>query len=434
MGGSVGKVVAVAAAVAVPFAAPTISASLGLSSAINTAVGAAAGSAIGTVAGSAITGAALGAVTATVTGQPISRGAIVGGITGGLGGFFNTPTTGDITSASGQVGRSLPSVPEVGLSTASPADAVFGTVPTSVTPNVGAGLTTADLGISPVLGAGRQFTAATSQTAIADLGTDLTDTLRSTGSKVLSKVTSPDALASLTVQAVGQLTAAALVPDAGLPGFSPEEQELVAARRQELEELRVRDNAAYEQQIALSKQLLTQAGYVDPTYFANQARNQAAILGARQQRDLEDERAFNPLIGDFTTADKNRMSIERARQQQSAFDTGFLKGIDLQGQLLTDAARTIPSSPTAYSVGLDRLQDDLAIGRTLADTQRKNIAGLTSTLNTTSGRDQADEENLQRITQNTITGLNTDTQNYLDNRFDMSFDDEELKNQLTGRT
>jgi hypothetical protein len=316
MGGSVGKVVAVAAAVAVPFAAPTISASLGLSSAINTAVGAAAGSAIGTVAGSAITGAALGAVTATVTGQPISRGAIVGGITGGLGGFFNTPTTGDITSASGQVGRSLPSVPEVGLSTASPADAVFGTVPTSVTPNVGAGLTTADLGISPVLGAGRQFTAATSQTAIADLGTDLTDTLRSTGSKVLSKVTSPDALASLTVQAVGQLTAAALVPDAGLPGFSPEEQELVAARRQELEELRVRDNAAYEQQIALSKQLLTQAGYVDPTYFANQARNQAAILGARQQRDLEDERAFNPLIGDFTTADKNRMSIERARQQQ----------------------------------------------------------------------------------------------------------------------
>jgi hypothetical protein len=80
------------------------------------------------------------------------------------------------------------------------------------------------------------------------------------------------------------------------------------------------------------------------------------------------------------------------------------------------------------------LQDDLAIGRTLADTQRKNIAGLTSTLNTTSGRDQADEENLQRITQNTITGLNTDTQNYLDNRFDMSFDDEELKNQLTGRT
>lgn len=434
MGGSVGKVVAVAAAVAVPFAAPTISASIGLSSAINTAVGAAAGSAIGTVAGSAITGAALGALTATVTGQPISRGAIVGGITGGLGGFFNTPTTGDITAASGQVGTSLPSVPEVGLSTASPADAVFGTVPTSATPTVGAGLTTADLGVSPVLGAGRTATAATSQTAIADLGTDLTDTLRSTGSKVLDKVTSPDALASLTVQAVGQLTAAALVPDAGLPGFSPEEQELVAARRQELEELRVRDNAAYEQQIALSKQLLTQAGYVDPTYFANQARNQAAILGARQQRDLEDERAFNPLIGDFTTADKNRMSIERARQQQSAFDTGFLKGIDLQGQLLTDAAKTIPSSPTAYTVGLDRLQDDLAIGRTLADTQRRNIAGLTSTLNTTSGRDEADEENLKRITQNTIAGLNTDNQNYLDNRFNMSLDDEELKNQLTGRT
>ena len=239
---------------------------------------------------------------------------------------------------------------------------------------------------------------------------------------------------SLTVQAVGQLTAAALVPDAGLPGFSPEEQELVAARRQELEELRVRDNAAYEQQIALSKQLLTQAGYVDPTYFANQARNQVAILGARQRKELEDERAFNPTLGDFTTADINRMNIDQARRQASAFDTGFLKGIDLQGQLLTDAGKTIPSSPTAYSVGLDRLQDDVAGARTIADTQRKNIAGLTSALNTTSGRDEEDEENLKRITQNTIAGLNTDNQNYLDNRFDMSLDDEALKNQLTGRT
>ena len=97
-------------------------------------------------------------------------------------------------------------MPEVGLSTASPADAVFGTVPTSATPTVGAGLTTADLGVSPVLGAGRAATAATSQTAVADLGTDLTDTLKSTGSKVLDKVTNPDALASLTVQAVGPVS------------------------------------------------------------------------------------------------------------------------------------------------------------------------------------------------------------------------------------
>lgn len=438
MGGSVGRVVSVVAAVAIPVYAPSIAASFGVSSAINTAVGAAASSAIGTVAGSAVTGAALGAVSAIVTGQPISRGAISGFIGGGIGGgidaFTGGAAAGDVTSTSGQVSGGLPSVPEVGLSTASPADAVFGTVPTSATPTVGAGLTTADLGVSPVLGAGRAATAATSQTAIADLGTDLTDTLKNTGSKVLDKVTNPDALASLTVQAVGQLTAAALVPDAGLPGFSPEEQELVAARRQELEELRVRDNAAYEQQIALSKQLLTQAGYVDPTYFANQARNQVAILGARQRKELEDERAFNPTLGDFTTADINRMNIDQARRQASAFDTGFLKGIDLQGQLLTDAGKTIPSSPTAYSVGLDRLQDDVAGARTIADTQRKNIAGLASALNTTSGRDKEDEENLKRITQNTIAGLNTDNQNYLDNRFDMSLDDEALKNQLTGRT
>jgi len=399
MGGSVGRVVSVVAAVAIPVYAPSIAASFGVSSAINTAVGAAASSAIGTVAGSAVTGAALGAVSAIVTGQPISRGAITGFIGGGIGGgidaFTGGAAAGDVTSTSGQVSGGLPSVPEVGLSTASPADAVFGTVPTSTTPTVGAGLTTADLGVSPVLGAGRAATAATSQTAIADkLGTNLTDTLKNTGSKVLDKVTSPDALASLTVQAVGQLTAAALVPDSGLPGFSPEEQELVATRRQELEELKARDIDKYNQQIELSKRYLTQAGYVDPNYFANQARNQAAILGARQRKELEDERAFNPTLGDFTTADINRMNVDQARRQASAFDTGFLQGVNLQNQLTDRATASLPTSNPNYAAGLAGLQTTLGTARELGDTDRTNVAKTLAGLNTTSGRTEKDQETI----------------------------------------
>ncbi len=387
MGGSVGRVVSVVAAVAIPVYAPQIAASFGVSSAINTAVGAAAGSAIGTVAGSAVTGAALGAVSAIVTGQPISRGAITGFIGGGIGGgidaFTGGAAAGDVTSTSGQVSGGLPSVPEVGLSTASPADAVFGTVPTSATPTVGTGLTTADFGVSQALTRNAPTT-----------GLDIVENLKDTGSKVLDKVTNADALASLTVQAVGQLTAAALVPDSGLPGFSPEEQELVATRRQELEELKARDIDKYNQQIELSKRYLTQAGYVDPNYFANQARNQAAILGARQRRELEDERAFNPTLGDFTTADINRMNVDQARRQASAFDTGFLQGVNLQNQLTDRATASLPTSNPNYAAGLAGLQTTLGTARELGDTDRTNLAKTLAGLNTTSGRTEKDQETI----------------------------------------
>ena len=108
MGGSVGRVVAVAAAVAVPFAAPTIASSIGLSSTIAGALGRTAGN----VLGSAIVGAGLGSVAAVVSGQPISRGATTGFIGGGIGGFLGGGPEGAATAADGSV------ITDAGLGTA----------------------------------------------------------------------------------------------------------------------------------------------------------------------------------------------------------------------------------------------------------------------------------------------------------------------------
>lgn len=401
-GGGITRVIATVATIAVPFAAPGIAASLGVSGAISAATGLTVSS---TVA-SAITGAAMGGIAAAVGGQSITRGALMGGIGGAVGGYLQGGAP-EITTATGEAvaagGSGLPSVPEIGLSTASPAEAVFG--PAASGPALS------------VPGALPQSAAATAaaSTTTQGLGQELLSNVQSAGSKVLDKITSPDVLASATLQAVGQLTAAAMVPEAGLPGFSPEEQELVEARRQELEELKARDLDAYNQQIAISKQYLQQAGLVDPTYFAAQSANRALIASARARKEQEDEQAFDPFR--TPTAGENvRTNLETARQRQTAFDKGYLQGIGLQTDYTEAARKTMPdSSPTNYYDRLAGLQGTLATGRTVGDQQRQNVAGYMSQLNLQTGRDAEDQE---RIDESIRAGLAMGSpDSYLDDEF-----------------
>jgi hypothetical protein len=384
-GGGITRVIATVAAVAVPFAAPAIAASLGVSGAISAATGLTVSS---TVA-SAITGAAMGGIAAAIGGQSITRGALMGGIGGGVGGYLQGGESA-ITTATGEAvaagGSGLPPVPEIGLSSVSPAEAVFGPAAT------GPALSVPGAGVS-IPGALPQSAAATATTT-QGLGQELLSNVQSAGSKVLDKITSPDVLASATLQAVGQLTAAAMVPEAGLPGFSPEEQELVEARRQELEELKARDLDAYNQQIAISKQYLQQAGLVDPTYFATQSANRALIASARARKEQEDERAFDPFRAP-TAGEDVRTNLATARQRQTAFDKGYLEGIGLQTDYTEAARKTMPaSSPTKYYEGLAGLQSTLAYGSRVGDKQRQNVADYTSQFNLQTGRDEEEKKKL----------------------------------------
>jgi hypothetical protein len=440
MGGSVGKVVSVVAAVAIPVYAPGIAASFGVSSAINTAIGAAAGSTIGTVAGSAIVGAGLGAVSAVVTGQPISRGATAGFIGGGIGGGIEALSGADAIYGGPAVDAAGNPIP--GAAQGATATTVTAPVPVGATnPLAGADMSAVGRLTQQGGGAARQAAGLTGLGTVdaRNTGRSLQEVARTTGSQVLDKVLDADKLASLTVQAVGQLTAAALYPDSGLPGFSEEEKELVEARRKEMEELRIKDNEAYEQQIALSKQLLVQAGYVDPTYFANQAANTAAIQNARAIQEQRERDAFNPLLTEFNTAQLNQQSIDAAKNRQAAFDTGFLKGVDMRSTILGNIGDAIPKAPTQYSVLTADLQDDLSKAEDRAVKGRQNVANFTAGLNTTTGRSPEDEANLARITKNVtdgMTGLTSsgqDSTNYLRPNLGgltLSYDDDEVADRI----
>jgi len=406
-GGGITRVIATVAAVAVPFAAPGIAASLGVSGAISAATGLTVSS---TVA-SAITGAAIGGIAAAIGGQPITRGALMGGIGGAVGGYLQGEPA--ITTATGEAvaagGSGLPPIPEIGLSSASPTEAVFGPAVSGPALSV------------PVPGAGISIPGALQQSAVTNtttqgLGQELLSNVQRAGSKVLNRITSPDVLASATLQAVGQLTAAAMVPEAGLPGFSPEEQELVEARRQELEELKVRDLDAYNQQIAISKQYLQQAGLVDPTYFAAQSANRALIASARARKQQEDEQAFDPFR--TPTAGENvRTNLETARQRQTAFDKGYLQGIGLQTDYTEAARKTMPaSSPTNYYDRLAGLQGTLAYGSNLGNKQRQNVAGYMSQFNLQTGRDAEDQEKIDESIRAGLAEVSPDS--YLDDQLE----------------
>jgi hypothetical protein len=386
-GGSVGRVIGVVAAIAIPVFAPTIAASLGVSAAVSTATGIAAG-AITTGIGSAITGAAMGAISAAVTGQSISRGALTGGLTAGLaGGIQEYMNPGSLTTTT--TGEQVVSAgPNVNPTAATPAEQIF---PTSTGPG---GLTTADLGVPSSLGTPGVQTAVQRSAAAEATGKTLTEVIKSTGEKIYDKVTTPEVLASATLQAVGQLAASAMVPEAGLPGFSPEEQELVEARRQELEELKTRDIEKYNQQIELSKRYLTQAGFVDPNYYALQSANRSLVLGARQDREQRARDAFDPLGDGRTAGDQSRLDIARQKARQEAFDTGFLQGVGLQNQYLNASSTALPTSNPNYAAGLVGLQNTFETARQEGDKDRtliyENLAGL----NTTTGRDEEEQKKI----------------------------------------
>ena len=98
--------------------------------------------------------------------------------------------------------------------------------------------------------------------------------------EVAAKFRDPKALADLTLRAAGQLAGAALVGS----GLSPEEEALLAAQRQDLENLRQTNQQLFQQKLDQAQALLGEARYFDPNYFRQQAETAAKVNIGRQQQ------------------------------------------------------------------------------------------------------------------------------------------------------
>jgi len=454
-GGGVKKVVAVVAAIAIPIAAPAIASSIGLSAAI----GAATTATVGSVVGSAIVGAGLGAVTAAVTGQSVKSGAIMGAIGGGIAGYFSAPTQAAQapTSATGaqptgtgvganagagqpvSVGETLTS--GTGTSTltgTAGTDTLLTAQPDTLVNATTGGTTAADLGaqlsnvpasanatslmaqgVDPSIAnamAGAAPTAsgtvatgaaAGAGTQTASLGTRFMNGVRATGSAVAAKLTNPETLANMTLQAGAMLAANAAVPEVPT-GMTEEERQIYQERVAELQDLKAKDEAAFNAQMDQAKAFLQQAQQYDPTYMAFQAGNKAAIENERKMRE-QLRRAGLSRGRDVSASEMRRMALDASRDVSSKFDAGYLQGTRLQNAALSSASN-IPTGSSPYYNALTGIQQTLSTDRAnqLAAREKEvgNLTKFFGGLAAYKGNTPDEESRINDITEAYQAGLN----------------------------
>lgn len=386
-GGGAKKVLAVVAAVAIPIAAPAIASSIAASSVLGATISAAMTTTAGAVVSSAIVGAGLGAITAKVTGGNVKAGAISGLIGGGIGGYgsaskglFGTPqggVQGTVNRTFGtSFGQGTPTQDASILSNQS----TDGLVNASYTdPNVSNAIVT-------------DSSVALSNDAAS--GSFLDSMKKGVGAateKIADRLTNPDTLANAVLQVGGAVAAEAIV---GTPGITPEEQAALETYKAELEVLKQRDEAAFNAKMDAAKQYMVQAGYYDPQYFGLQSANQAAIAEGRKLREFERKAGLR--TGGVSAGDRRRAALSGGRNVQSAFDRGFLQGINLQNQAMSTGVGLIPSAPTSGTTGAYNMavlaQNQGNAERAAADRKKSNIQKFFGGFSTQSGLTKDEQE------------------------------------------
>tara|TARA_B100000212_G_scaffold135062_1_gene101528 strand:+ start:1877 stop:3280 length:1404 start_codon:yes stop_codon:yes gene_type:complete len=400
-GGGFKKIVAVAAAVAIPFAAPTIAGAIGLSGTI------------GAVMGSALVGAGLGAVAGQITGQGATRGALLGALSGGAAGYFNpgtNPTTGqDYQAFSGTKFRpdaynaAVDAQNVANMESIVQADAGMTNIDTTPTFADGASTSTTTLNTQPVAveggasgvppgtvpgqvdggvtqfgsGANNAGSASGLQTMNADAAglntgstvvnnagagaasnpyeVTLTGDRFSDFTNVLKgRFTDPTALADLTVQASINVLGATLLK----PELSDEEQELINLQKQQLAELKAKDEKAYNFAMKQAQAFLDKAENFDVQQYARQTYGRT--LNRLSQAKREALRKIDPRRAGLRAAEARRFDLGIGSQGATAYDRGMITGLKKQGDYYNKAASTFPSGGGNYSTALTGLEQTYA--------------------------------------------------------------------------
>jgi hypothetical protein len=384
-------VLAITAAVVAPYAIPAMATAIGASASIGVAASYA--------AAGAIYGATAGALTSAVGGGNIGRGALIGGAVGGVGGYIGAPATGATgatatgataaqaplgtvasaapTTATGLGGTGIASTtdlarqvatgaPTVGLSTtgapsalgtqlsgtaagagiggtsipsvsvAAPAGLAVGTTPTGLGPTLAASQT-GQLATAPVAGA--------QAAGAAPQDTGFVAGVKNVGSAIANRFTDPQMLADITLRAAGQLAGSAIAGD----GLSAEQQELVNLQMAELQNLQQTNQAAFNQRLEAAQALLGEARYFDPEYFGLQRARQQQTAGAVAKRE-----GTRGTTGEQRRAEERRYDIATGRNVGTAFDQGYLTGVQgrLQAQQAGLAQLPMPSAYTTDYSGM----------------------------------------------------------------------------------
>jgi hypothetical protein len=389
-GGGAKKVLAVVAAVAIPIAAPIIASSIAASGVLGAAVSGAMATTAGAVVSSAIVGAGLGAVTAKVTGGNVKAGAISGLIGGGIGGYtaaakpgmFGNPAASTTTTTA----SNLPQAQNVNAVSGGGADSAA-----TLSNTGGATLQKASFAGSSANTVGDAAVQLSNQGASEGFVASMKAGLSDAGGKIMDRLTNPETLANAALQVGGAVAAEAIV---GTPGMTAEEQAAIEQYKAELETLKQRDEAAFNQKLDAAKQYMVQAGYYDPNYFGLQSANKAAIAEGRKLREFERKAGLRQ--GGVSAGERRRAALSGGANVQSAFDRGFLQGVNLQNQTMSTGVGLIPNAPTSGATGAYNLatlaQNQGNAERDAAAAKKSNIQKFFGSFATQTGLTDAEKK------------------------------------------
>lgn len=430
-GGGLKKLVAVVVAVAIPIAAPIIASSLVASTAIGAAVTATIGATATAAVSSAIVGAGLGAVAAKVTGGDVKAGAISGLIGGGISGYMSAAKPGMFGNPAANTGTSTTATTLDGSAVGSgnTGNLPDGVMNASYTPGGEASGSLSNTAMAgSTVASGGASTAAALEGGTGFLA-NMKAGLSSAGQLVASKLTNPETLANAVLQVGGAVAAEAIV---GTPADqSAETLEAIEQYKAELTALKAKDEAAFNQKMEAAKQYMVQAGYYDPNYFGLQAANKAAITEGRKLREFERKAGLRE--GGVSSGDMRRAALSGSANVQSAFDRGFLSGVDLQNKATSTGVGLIPSSSTNAAnaqLGLAQFyagQDSAA--QQSAQAKKDNIQKFFGSFAVNRGKTDAERAKDAQ----TVAGLNTNNIPQMDNNIPgvvTPKDLEEKKNQF----
>jgi hypothetical protein len=415
-GGGFKKLVAVAAMVAIPIAAPAIAGSIGLSTAIGSVmasglVGAGLGAAVGSYTGQGMkAGALMGALSGGLAGysnpgtsaggvenqafsgesfrpdayqnsvyadaygpgaiDPVSGNYVTdasvnqqqastfvgGGDTtanslnntrvDGLGASQNTVTTNATANQGGIIqanypGGSLPQPPNANTFTAATAPGVSTPLPRpSYETMLDAGYSPAQL---------KNYAGSPNTPMFGD------NVFGNTMSEIGNRFTDPTKLADVSIQAGINLIGAEIM---GVGKMSDEEKELLAMQKQQMEDLKAKDEKAYNFAMAQAKKFLKLGDDFDPQQIARQAYGKAASRAGLAKRDAL--RKINPSNSALRAAEERRFDLGTAANTGSAYDRGMIQGLNQQANYLNKASAAYPSSGGSYSSALTGLQQTYA--------------------------------------------------------------------------
>ena len=181
------------------------------------------------------------------------------------------------------------------------------------------------------------------------------NTFGKTMSEIGNRFTDPSKLADVSIQAGINLIGAEIM---GVGKMSDEEKELLAMQKQQMEELKAKDEKAYNFAMAQAKKFLKLGDDFDPQQIARQAYGKAASRAGLAKRDAL--RKINPSNSALRAAEERRFDLGTAANTGSAYDRGMIQGLNQQANYLQKASSAYPSSGGSYSSALTGLQQTYA--------------------------------------------------------------------------